>query len=611
MLWPMLISAALVLALIHLFIWYRQKQQRAHLAFSIAATAIAALTLMEFMAMRATHAEQVALLMRWVQFPSLIFHIAIVYFMRFYFNAGRAILAWTTCGLRALALVLGFVSGQNLFFKQITELKQVSIVGGETISIAYGVLNPWYFVGPLSAIALAVFVLDAVVSIRRYALETDRRRANIVGACITFFLIIAPGHAVLVHAGLINSTYIIGLAFMPMLIGMSYLLSNDVLHAAQLSQQLAASDAELRKNKQRMKLALSAAELALWEWDLVRNEIWMTDKGRELLCITDPEKIKLEDFLQMLHAEDRERVRQALMKALHDGSDYESEYRCVLPNGITRWLSARGRTEYHNGKPLIMHGVACDITSRKRAELEAQRQRNKLSHLSRVTLLGELSGSLAHELNQPLAAILSNAQAAQRFLAQDTVDMAEIRDILDDIIAEDSRAGEVINHLRLLFKKRETQYECLNMHHIVQDVLKLLHSDFVHHAITVDVNLASSLPEVLGDKVQIQQVLLNLLHNGCDAMAYTEAPYRKLSIDAQKKGEEIEIIIADQGSGIPCENIEKIFEPFFSNKTQGMGLGLSICRGIVTAHGGRIWVENNGRGAEFHFTLPIQSTEFI
>ena len=254
--------------------------------------------------------------------------------------------------------------------------------------------------------------------------------------------------------------------------------------------------------------------------------------------------------------------------------------------------------------PFVL-ALITDITERLRSEREAARQRNELAHLSRVTMLGELSGSLAHELNQPLTAILSNAQAAQRFLASDNPNLEEVRGILNDVVAEDKRAGEIIRRLRLLLKKGEVEYQSLDLNGIIQDVLRFLNSDLLNNMVAARTALEPGLPDVRGDRVQLQQVLVNLIVNGCDAMAGSESSERSLLIRSESaNGEGVHLSVVDRGSGIPTERLEGVFDPFYTTKSHGMGLGLAVCRTVVTAHGGRLWATNNpGRGATFHVTL--------
>lgn len=252
--------------------------------------------------------------------------------------------------------------------------------------------------------------------------------------------------------------------------------------------------------------------------------------------------------------------------------------------------------------------IARDITARKKSEVEELQHRTELAHLSRVTMLGELSGSLAHELNQPLTAILSNAQAAQRFLAHDDVDLNEVRDILSDIVNQDKRAGEVIHRLRLLFKKSTVEHQPLDLNDVVREVLKLVRNDLLNQRVAGLMELTPDLPAIVGDRVQLQQVVLNLVMNGCDAIATRHADDRKLIIRTElNNGEGICVSVADQGVGLAPDNLEKVFEPFFSTKPHGMGLGLSVCRTIIKAHGGKLWATNNAkRGATFYFTIPTQ-----
>lgn len=248
--------------------------------------------------------------------------------------------------------------------------------------------------------------------------------------------------------------------------------------------------------------------------------------------------------------------------------------------------------------------VVRDITERRRAEMELQTQRTELAHLSRVALLGELSATFAHELNQPLAAIMSNARAGQRLMARKPPDVAEVRAILEDIVADDRRAGEVIRRMQALLKRGELQLHPLDVNEVVHEVLQLLHSELIRREVLVHTTLAPALPRVPGDRIQIQQVLMNLLFNACDAMADQSRDGRSVSIATSGTLGAVRISVADQGTGIAEGNEERVFEPFFTSKRHGLGLGLAICRTIVAAHGGRLWAVNNAeRGATFHLVL--------
>ncbi|WP_190285778.1 sensor histidine kinase [Montanilutibacter psychrotolerans] len=243
---------------------------------------------------------------------------------------------------------------------------------------------------------------------------------------------------------------------------------------------------------------------------------------------------------------------------------------------------------------------------RLRSEQEVATERACLAHLSRVTMLGELSGSLVHELNQPLAAILSNAQAAQRILRRDPSDLSEIPEILSDIIENDRRAGEVIGRMRGFLKKEAREHAPLAINEVVQDCMRLMRSELLDQRVAVCMNLTPGLPSCLGDRVQLQQVLLNLVMNACDAMQ--SSPGQRV-VRVHTAPSEVGVLteVADVGDGIPEAMLERIFAPFETTKATGMGLGLAVCRTIIQAHGGRIWAENDApRGARVCFELPRQ-----
>jgi two-component system, LuxR family, sensor kinase FixL len=284
---------------------------------------------------------------------------------------------------------------------------------------------------------------------------------------------------------------------------------------------------------------------------------------------------------------------------------FQTEYALSIADGSWFELSAEGLKRAQGGA-VITH---TEITSRKKAELETRQQRQELAHLTRVSMLGELSGALAHELNQPLTAILSNAQAAQRMLAREPVDLAEVREILRDIADDDRRAGDVIQRLRAMLKKGEAQVVALDLNEVVQEVLEIAHGDLITRNISVSRQLAPWLPPVRADRVQMQQVLLNLILNACEAMTANRADDRSLTVFSARDHESsVRAAIIDSGPGIPADDLERVFEPFFTTKANGLGLGLSICRSIVVAHGGRLWASNNEmRGATFYVTLPLQS----
>ncbi|CAB3788143.1 sensor histidine kinase [Paraburkholderia fynbosensis] len=244
--------------------------------------------------------------------------------------------------------------------------------------------------------------------------------------------------------------------------------------------------------------------------------------------------------------------------------------------------------------------------SSRNACREVDRNRKELMHLARVASLGELASSLAHELNQPLTAILSNAQAAQKFIESDKANTADLREAVDDIVLDSCRASEVIKKIRTMVRKGDMELQPVDVGGVVRDIALLVHSDAMAREVSTTFDIAENLSMVLGDKVQLQQVVLNLLLNAFDAVKECDPKDRLIETTVREEsGTGVRITVKDRGQGLTADKMSKIFRPFFTTKPQGLGLGLSISRTIVTAHGGRLWAENNeGKGASFHIALP-------
>ena len=363
----------------------------------------------------------------------------------------------------------------------------------------------------------------------------------------------------------------------------------------------------LRVSEERMSLAVESAQLALWDWDLANDRVWMTDEGRKFFGFEPGEPIDHATLAGRVHPDDRAARAAAIQHALATGGSYEAEYRIILPDGSVRWIAARGRSPSHAGNdaPPRILGVSMDITRQKQADAEAQQQREELAHLSRVAALSALSGSLAHELNQPLASILSNAQAGQRFMSQDPPDLVELRAILADIVSEDRRAGEIIWRLRTMLRRGEVALQPVSVNESLEELLRLTRSDLIARGVAVSNLTAGDLPPAMTDRVQLQQVLLNLIVNACDAMESNPPEDRKLTLTTFIAQNELRIGVLDCGVGLP-DDVETLFQPFHTTKDGGLGMGLSICRTLVTAHGGRLWAERRAeRGAAFYVALPL------
>lgn len=258
-----------------------------------------------------------------------------------------------------------------------------------------------------------------------------------------------------------------------------------------------------------------------------------------------------------------------------------------------------------DGKPHLV-GIGMDISDRQRVEASLAQLRSELAHAARVNTLGELTSGLAHELNQPLAAILSNAQAARRFLAAQSPDLGEVRDALDDIVRDDKRAGEIVHGLRALSRKKPDNCERLDMSALVRTVADLIHGELISSDVPLSLALASGLPAVMAGQTEVQQILLNFMLNGIQAQKTIDSSARRLTVTTWHDKGTVIVAVRDQGSGISDEILPRLFEPFFSTKADGLGMGLAICRRIAQSYAGRVWAENHVEGgATFYVALPV------
>jgi PAS domain S-box-containing protein len=364
------------------------------------------------------------------------------------------------------------------------------------------------------------------------------------------------------------------------------------------------SQAALRASEARMAMTAESARMVLWDWDIAQDRVWFTDAGRTLLGLEDGDSVEHSTLAGRVHPDDRELRNAAIQRTVANGADYESEFRLLLPDGSVRWISARGRAPGMAG-PRHVLGVSMDITRQKLAAEEAQVQRRELAYLARVATVNTLSGSLAHELGQPLTSILSNAQAGLRFMAKDPPELGEVRDILENIASEDQRAGQIIHRLRDLLGRKEVSLQAVDVPDALADLLRLARSDLLARRVNVETRVAGALPRAMTDRVQLQQVLLNLVFNACDAMAGMPPVRRVIEVSIGMLDGKLRVSVLDRGIGLP-EDLEVVFQPFHTTKDDGLGLGLAISRTLISAHKGRLWCEHRaGGGAVFHLTLPL------
>lgn len=600
LLWPMAIAACITLGVIHLQITMRLRVRGrwAHLCFALSALAVAGIGSIELALLRAEDLGNYRRLMNAAEFPISLMMIALAGFTWFYFKGGRRWMMVAVITLTLLTLAIHLAVDPHLQIRHAVSLRSAETFGGVRFTLAQTQNGPVTAIEMVANTLLIVFVIDS--SLRSWR-AGHRRGAALVGGSIVFFLLVTRSYAALVEHGVAETPYFFIFPFLALLLAMGRELSLDVFRAVRLAEQLGESERQV-------DLAARAATLGFWRWDVRGEELWATGSARVLFGFAPAEPLTFSVFMSRVVPEDRDLIRGAVERCVASGEEYETEYRIQPPGAPLRWIGARGRVERDAaGAPAIMRGVVIDITERRQAQMEVDGTRKEIAHVSRVSMMGELAGSLAHELNQPLAAILSNAQAARRMLALPGTTMDDLREIVDDIIKDDKRAGEVIHRLRTLVQRREhMDVERLNLNDLVRDVARLLNSELVARNVELELRLSPGQPHVRAGRVEIQQVLLNLMVNAMDAMRDLSSERRLLTVETSVNPERAVVRVSDTGPGIEEAILPSIFRPFFTTKQNGLGMGLAISRTITEAHGGTLTAENRtGGGAAFTMTLHL------
>jgi PAS domain S-box-containing protein len=363
----------------------------------------------------------------------------------------------------------------------------------------------------------------------------------------------------------------------------------------------------LRERDARISLAAESANLAFWILYPEENSAWMSEKGKVIYGF-DPElPLTSELILSRVHPDERAAVKAAYDRACALSGTFESEHRLLLPHGKTRWIIMRGRClKDEKGNILETIGVTLDISAQKQADLQLQNQREEMAHQNRVSLMGEMTASFAHEVNQPLTAIANKASAALHFLEHENIDIVLLQQLLQDMVADSQRAGKVVHGIRSLVRKERSVRTVLNLNAVIADTVRLVKPDVLSRESVVWTELDPQLPDVSAALVEIQQVLLNLIINALDAMEGLPPAERRVMISTRSvHGDVAEVSVRDFGTGLPSDLPDKIFDHFFTTKHNGMGMGLAIVRSIVEAHSGTIVADNApGRGARMVIRLP-------
>src|SRR6266481_5986958 len=374
--------------------------------------------------------------------------------------------------------------------------------------------------------------------------------------------------------------------------------------AIDIEERHRAEDA-LRRSEAYLAEAQRLSNTGSFGWSVSSGEILWSEETSRIFQYDRTTKPTVELILQRVHPEDTVHVKQTIENASMNGKDFEHEYRLVTPDNSVKYVHVVAHGFSGKSGRVEFVGAVMDVTERKRAEEALREAQANLARVSRVTTIGELTVSLAHEVNQPIAAAVTDANTCLRWLTRDQPDLEEARAAASRIVKDATRAADIISRIRLQFKKGTLKRELLDVNEVIREMIALLRSEAMRYNISVRTDLAADLPQIMGDRVQLQQVTMNLIINSIDAMKEVDGT-REIAIKSQRaENEQIQVSVSDTGIGLPPQQVDQIFNAFFTTKPHGTGMGLRISRSIIESHGGRLWAAGaSGRGATFQFTLP-------
>ena len=597
--WSMNAGACLTLAAFYGAIWCKQRQNRVYLVFACSAVAAAAISTFELWMINATTVAQYQLLVRWIHVPTWVLTISFVAFVRLYLQAGRTWMAWSIYGLRTLILVLNFIFPVGINFNAITSIRHFSWAG-ETVSVPIGVPNPFGILSQVSLLLLLAFSVDAAITVWR---RGDHRRALLIGGSMIFGAILA-WHVPLVIWGIIDVPFFLGFTYAAIVAAMGYELSSDMARAEGQRH-------ELEIIEKRFNLAADSANLGMWEWDLDKDEIWVSPTRRAQLGFPVSGRITFEDLISRWHRDDRDKVREAVSAAIQNNKDYQADFRMPRSDGSVQWVRARGRVQAdEHGKPKRLTGISLDITAQKEAELLSRRQRNELEQLrhqktallerevaERARLEREVIESCAREqrriaydlhdgVGQQLVGIALSAKLLEEQLRPDRPAHAEKASAITRL------ANAAARQVRLTARSLEGADGVGDLKMALES-LAINISENCRVRSTVKAN-GTSLPVSAPVAAQLYRIAQEAARN-----AIEHGAAREVLIQLTFGDRDMVLTIQDDGEG-------------FSTNTNGQGMGLRIMRYRAQCIGGSCAVSPGPtQGTIVHCRVPLETQHSV
>jgi PAS domain S-box-containing protein len=598
--WSMCSAACAMLGLISVMLWLRGQRMTRYVLAATMALAASASAMTELNLARAPDIATYERVMDVQVVLTFIILISLVWFVYAHFGTASRRLAEVITVLWLAHLAAQFLAPGGAVFSEITSLEQITTSWGESFAYVRGDTSPWKSIADVASLLILLFLGHASIGAWRTG---QHQRAIVLGGGTALFIIIGGLHTPLVDAGLVRTPYMISFAFLAIVFALTYQLADEALLANRYAGELALKEARWQDL------------MAMLPVMVVRRDVTgrIEDANAAMAAATGYRKEELigQHFSRFVTATEADRAMERFERALQNEADAPSIFQLKSQNGTARSV-AWSTVSLVDGDANVTGtlSVGLDLTEQVRAEADLLTARREMDRLARATLLGEVSAGLAHELSQPLAAILSNAQAARRYLARPVPDMHELHAILEDIIADDKRAGDVIHGLRRMLRRETVASGPTDLAAAIRASSHLFTSELRSHRLSLVLELDEHARSVSGDSVQIQQVIMNLILNSIRAMENTEPGRREITISSRAAEGFVTVSVADRGSGLPAETLAKMFDPFVTSRRGGLGMGLAVCKRIVEASGGSIWAENrDGGGATVNFTLPLATDQ--